>query len=320
MLSPSLSPTITLAADPLGHVLDKTLFDTGTFLGAFTMHTLTLLVAALLTIWAMGRAAKAIATGPESLGSDRYLARGRFGQVIEVITVYLRDNVVMPQLGEQQGRKFLPFLLTLFFFILFNNLLGLIPLLDLQHLLGGVIANDTHFAVVGGTATGRLAVTGALATVVFIVWQINGLRESGVKGWAAHFLGGAPWYVAPIMVPVELLGMFVKPFALALRLFANMTAGHVLLAVLLGFTAAAPQALGWVGGAPVIVLALAGGVAIFFLEIFVAFLQAFIFMFLTTLFIAQLAHHHHDDHAHADDPHGHAGHDAPHSNALPVVQ
>jgi len=320
MLSPSLSPSITLAADPLGHVLDKTLFDTGTFLGAFTMHTVTLLVAALLTLWAMGRAAKAIETGPASAGNERYLTRGRFGQVIEVIALYLRDNVIIAQLGEKQGRKFLPFLLTLFFFILFNNLVGLIPLLDLQHLLGGLIANDTHFAVVGGTATGRLAVTGALATVVFIVWQINGLRESGVKGWATHFLGGAPWYIAPIMVPVELMGMFVKPFALALRLFANMTAGHVLLAVLLGFTAAAPKALGLVAGSPVVLLALAGGIAIFFLEIFVAFLQAFIFMFLTTLFIAQLAHHHHEEHAHGEDYNGHDGHDLVHDDAVPVTQ
>lgn len=320
MLSPSLSPTITLAADPLGHVLDKTLFDTGTFLGAFTMHTVTLLLAAILTLWAMRKAAASIATGSESLGNDRYLTRGRFGQVIEVITVYLRDNVIMPQLGEKQGRKFLPFLLSLFFFILFNNILGLIPLLDLQHLIGGVAWGDKHFAVLGGTATGRLAVTGGLATVVFIVWQINGLRESGVKGWAAHFLGGAPWYIAPIMVPVELMGMFVKPFALALRLFANMTAGHVLLAVLLGFTAAAPAAMGFVKGSPVMLMALAGGIAIFFLEIFVAFLQAFIFMFLTTLFIAQLAHHHHDDHAHADDHHGHDGHDAVHDKAVPVTQ
>jgi F-type H+-transporting ATPase subunit a len=320
MLSPSTLPTITLAADPLGHVLDKTLFETGTFLGAFTMHTLTLIVAAALTIWAMTLAAKAIATGPESAGNDRYLTRGRFGQLIETITIYLRDNVVMPQLGEKQGAKLLPFLLTVFFFILFNNMLGLIPLLDLQHFLGGVIAGDTHFAFVGGTATGRLAVTGALATVVFIVWQYNGLRESGVKGWAAHFLGGAPWYIAPIMVPVELMGMFVKPFALALRLFANMTAGHVLLAVLLGFTAAAPAALGWLAGAPVMLMAVAGGIAIFFLEIFVGFLQAFIFMFLTTLFIAQLAHSHHDDHAHGEDYNGHDGHDLVHDKAIPVTQ
>ena len=190
--------TITLAADPLGHVLDKTLFDTGTFLGAMTMHTLTLLLAALLTIWAMSKAAKAIATGPESMGNQRYLARGPFGQVIEVITLYLRNNVIMPQLGEKQGRKLTPFLLTLFFFILFNNMLGLIPLLDLQHLIGGLGWGDTHFAVIGGTATGRLAVTGALATVAFIVWQINGIRESGLNGrspWAAL------WYIALIMRP-----------------------------------------------------------------------------------------------------------------------
>lgn len=313
--------TFAAGDNPLGHVLDKPLIE-GPFAGMhlgpvpvgalLTMNTLTMLVAAVLTVIAVSLAARNIATGPESQGNERFITKGRLSQMFESIVVYLRQNVIEPQLGGASA-AFTPFLLTLFFFILFNNLLGLVPLLDIQHLIGTWFLGDSHFAFIGGTATGRLAVTGALAVVAFFVWQINGIRSSGLGGWAKHYLGGGPAYLAPIMLPVEIMGTFVKPFALALRLFANMTAGHVLLAVLLGFTAAAPAALGWLFGAPVGFVAILASVAIMLLELFVAFLQAFIFMFLTTLFISQLSHHHHDDHAHDH----HAEHDG-HPAAVPA--
>lgn len=311
--------TVILAAgdNPLGHVLDKPLVAgpfADTYLGPvligplLTMNSLTMIVAVILAVLVLQSVAGKIGTGPQSEGNDRYLAKGKLAQLLEVIILYMRDKVIYAQLGEETGRKFAPFLLTIFFFILFNNLLGLVPLLDIQHLIGGMFMGDPHFAVIGGTATGRLAVTAGLAVTAFIVWQINGIMSAGFGAWAKHYLGGGPVFLAPIMLPVEIMGTFVKPFALALRLFANMTAGHVLLAVLLGFTAAAPAALGWLLGAPVGLVAIGASVAIMFLELFVAFLQAFIFTFLTTLFIAQLAHHHHDEHhdeEHAHD-HGHA--------------
>lgn len=312
----TIFPTTLGAGDnPLGHVLDKPLLPpipglewAGPLL---TMHTLTLLIAALLTVAVLLRAAAAIQTGPESQGNERFVTKGKLNQMLEVIVTYMRDTVINAQLGPDAGRAFAPLLLSIFFFILFNNLIGLVPLLDVQHLIGGLAMGDPHFAVVGGTATGRLAVTAGLATVVFIIWQINGIRSAGLGGWAKHFLGGGPIFLAPIMVPVEIMGMFVKPVALSLRLFANMTAGHVLLAVLLGFTAAAPKALGWALGTPVTVVSVLASVAIMFLELFVAFLQAFIFTFLTTLFISQLMHHHHDEHGHDhahDDAPGHEKH------------
>jgi len=294
MTLPMQLPALFGASDnPLGHVLDKP-----GVLGPLSMNSITLLVVTILFILVMNMVANAIAVGPESKGNERFRTKGKVANLIEVIVDYLLNTVIRPQLGHD-AKKFAPFLLTIFFFILFNNLFGLIPFLDLQHLLGGLIADNSHFAVIGGTATGRLAVTAALAIVAFIVWNIHGIRSGGVGGWLHHFLGGGPAYLAPIMVPVEIVGTIVKPAALAVRLFANMTAGHVLLAVIIGFTAAAPKALGAMG-APITLVAAIAAVLITFLELFVAFLQAFIFMFLTTLFIAQLAHHHHDDDAEAE--------------------
>jgi len=298
--------------NPLGHVVDK---DLG---GGLTLHTVTLIVASILTVLTMMLVAKRMEQGSEPDGAGRYIPKGRFAQTIEIFCLGIRDKVVKPQLGDATD-KFMPYIWTLFFFILFNNVLGLIPLLDLQHLVGGLAFNDTHFAVVGGTATGNLAVTGALAIIAFFVIQINGIRASGVKGWASHFLGGAPLYLAPIMIPVEILGMIIKPSALAIRLFANMLAGHTLLATILIFSGMGIGGLGVLFGSPIVVVSAAAAVAIYFLEIFVAFLQAFIFMFLTVIFIAQLMHHHHDDHEHAHD-YGHDLVDEAHDRAVPVTQ
>lgn len=290
----------TLAADspnPLGHVLDVP-----GVLGPFSMHVVTLTVSAILTVVVMTWVARNIQRGSAEDGPGRFIARGRLAQIVEVLCVGIREKFVRPQLGDATD-KFIPFIWTLFFFILFNNVIGLIPLLDLQHVIGGIGWGDTHWAVIGGTATGNLAVTAALATIAFFVIQINGIRENGVAGWAKHFLGGAPVILAPIMVPVEIISLIIKPSALAIRLCANMVAGHTLLATILLFTGMAVGGIGWLFGSPIGVVAMLVGVAIYFLEIFVAFLQAFIFMFLTTIFIAQLMHHH-DEHAeHVDDHH-----------------
>lgn len=281
--------------NPLGHVTDISIPG----FGPFTMNVLTMFLAALLTGALMHIAAKAIRTGDESLGNERYVTKGRFAQVIEVMVLYLRNTLIKPQLGRD-ANKFTPLLLSIFFFILTCNLIGLVPLLDLQHLIGGVAMNDAHWAVIGGTPTGRLWLTAALATVVFIAWNVHGIQSNGIGGWLHHLTAGAPVGIWPIIVPVEMMGMIVKPAALAIRLFANMTAGHVLLAVILGFSGLALAGLGIFAGGGITVISMIAGFAIFLLEIFVALLQAFIFMFLTTLFIAQMSHHEHDDHAHAE--------------------
>lgn len=291
-----------LAADdkpnPLGHVLDKVLVGDSDF-PIITMHMLTLVLAALIALFVMWRAAESIATGSESEGNRRYVPKTVLGGLIETMIVGLRDAMILPLLGEKATRTYLPYLMTLFFFILVNNLLGLVPLLDLQHLIGAAWG-DTHWAVIGGTATGNISVNIGLALIAFIVIQNHGIKENGIGGWAHHFLGGAPVYMAPIMLPVELMGMIIKPAALALRLAANMLAGHTLLAIIFVFGVITPAlAQSYLASLSVTAVAAPFALFIYCLELLVALLQAFVFMFLTAVFISQLSHHDYDDHDHA---------------------
>ena len=284
------------AGNPVEHIVDQPL----PF--GLTMNVVTMAIVAFLLFVTLKLAANAIATGPESEGNERYITKGVFSQMIEVLVLALRDKVIKPQLGSDTN-KFLPYLLTLFFFILYNNVVGLLPLVDLWHVFG------FHTTWVGGTATGNIAVTGALAIIAFFVIHVSAIRKIGVVAWAKHFTAGAPVYIWPLMILVEILGSIIKPAALAIRLFANMTAGHTLLATLLMFTGMSFEALKWAGGAPISLVSIAASVPIMFLELFVAFLQAFIFMFLTVVFIAQFMHHEHDDHATAERYNGHSAED-----------
>jgi F-type H+-transporting ATPase subunit a len=216
----------------------------------------------------------------------------------EAILVFIRSDVVKPILGDQTDR-FIGYLWTLFFFILFNNLIGLMPL-DVVTLW--VLGLGLDYPVYG-TPTGNVWVTGALAVIAFLVMQISGIRANGFVNYSKHFLGGAPWYMFPIMIPVELLGMVVKPFALMIRLAANMTAGSIMLGVLLMFVSLAFVGLGTLGGGAISLTVILGSVAIMALKLFVSFLQAYIFTFLTSLFIGQLVVHEHDDEHHVEEIH-----------------
>ncbi len=208
---------------------------------------------------------------------------------LEAVCDYLRKEVAQPVLLEHTDR-FIKYIWSVFFFVLTVNVLGLLPIPVVSKLFG------THL---GGTATGNIWTTATLALVTMIMMVVNGLRLGG-KSYIAHFCPGPLW-LAPLLVPVEIIGLIAKIFALAVRLFANMIAGHILLAVLLSFIlAAGTKSTGL--GLGVGTLVVAGSVAINFLELFVAFLQAFIFTFLTTLFIAMSVVFHHDDH-HAEGHH-----------------
>jgi F-type H+-transporting ATPase subunit a len=226
-----------------------------------TKHVVMLWLAAILTFVALFLAGR---------GQRRYQAAGRapkgYPNAIEAVSLYMRNEVILPNVGHH-GEKYVPFVLTLFYFILFANLLGLIPY--------------------GSTATGNISVTATLAILSFLMVEWAGIRTLG-KGylntivyWPHDMSLVMKIPMTLIMTPVEIIGKFTKPFALAIRLFANMTAGHVVVLALIGliFTFGS----WWVAGGPFVM-----ALAIMLLEIFVAFLQAFIFAVLTSVFIGQI--------------------------------
>ena len=156
------------------------------------------------------------------------------------------------------GLKYMSYILTTFFYILLMNLLGLIPW--------------------GASATGNISVTAGLATIAFITIQVASIRAQGFGHYLAHLTGGVPVFLWPIMIPIEILGLFTKPFALCIRLFANMTGGHLVIVSLFGLIFLFQSYL---------IGAVTTGfvVAINFLELFVAFLQAYVFTMLTSIFM-----------------------------------
>ncbi len=276
----------------------------------WSAHVGNLVLAGIFTVLVLGYAASRIKTGPESQGHDRYVTKGAVAHAIEVICVYLRDTSVRPLLGARTD-KMMPLLWTFFFFILINNLLGLAPISDTLHILDRFFAGEHEHlftGILGATATQNIFVTAALAIIAALVINIAGLRELGVGGYLSHLTVGTPWPLWPLMIPIEILGTFIKPIALALRLFANMTAGHILVAVLFMFAVQgigmlqSGSASGLVLGGAISAISVVAAVAIYFLELFVAFLQAFVFMFLVAVFISQLSHH--DEHEH-DEAHDH---------------
>ncbi len=187
------------------------------------------------------------------------------GNFIEMIIVFLRDEVVIPSLGKA-GYSYLPFFFTMFFFILTCNLLGLVPFMT--------------------TATGSVSITAGLALITFIMIQAQGIRNNGFAGYVKGLVPpGIPLFVLPIMIVVEFLGLLTKPFALCIRLFANMTAGHVVILALIGLI----FSLGY-GATPV---SIGFALFIYLLEILVALLQAYIFTMLSALFIGMAVHQEH---------------------------
>ncbi|HWN40596.1 MAG TPA: F0F1 ATP synthase subunit A [Thermoanaerobaculia bacterium] len=280
------------ATNPLDHVVQHPIIQRPADLGfltpegkisLLTNQTATLIVAGLLLILFVPALVRR-RRGTDEVG--RLVPTGS-ANAIEAICEFLRKDVAQPNLGPYTDR-FIKYVWSVFFFILLNNLLGLLP-----------IAAMTPY--IGGTATGNIYVTATLALMTFALMVFNGIRLGG-KHYFAHFCPGPLW-LAPILVPVELAGLLAKIFALTVRLFANMLAGHILLAVLLGFILSAFES-STAMGIGIAIPAVAGSVAITMLEIFVAFLQAFIFTFLTCLFIGQsIVFHHGDEHGHAEAAH-----------------
>jgi F-type H+-transporting ATPase subunit a len=194
------------------------------------------------------------------------------GNLIESVCVFLRDQMAKPVLGEFTD-QYIYFVWTIFFFILCLNLLSMIPLESIIYLVSG---KPNHF---GGSATANIWITGGLAVTTFFVTHIAGIKKQGLWHYIANLAPPVPWPIIPIIYPLEIITALVRPFALAIRLFANMLAGHMVLATFLGLILVFKS----YGAAFVSVIAT---VAISFLELLVAFVQAYIFAFLSTLFIS----------------------------------
>ncbi|MCY4158624.1 MAG: F0F1 ATP synthase subunit A [Bacteroidetes bacterium] len=199
--------------------------------------------------------------------------RGLFQNLFETLVVFVRDDIAIPNLGKQHHQRFLPYLLTAFFFILTCNLLGLVPF--------------------GATATSNLNITAVLAAFTFILTQVNGSKDH----WRHVFWPpGMPIPVKLLLIPTEIMGLFTKPIALAIRLFANLTAGHLVILSLIGMIFTFTQLFGEVAGSGVVPVSLAFTLFVMFLEILIAFIQAYIFTILSALFIGMaIADHSHSE-------------------------
>ena len=210
---------------------------------------------------------------------------------------FMRDEVVRPNLHELTD-KYIYYIWTIFFFVLFANVLGLVPIGPVLFLMSG--ASNEHLLHLGGTATGNLSLNVVLATGTFIAIIYIGIRETGAKAFFAHFnpLGWKDKKMLLIGIPLyflEWLGLIIKCVVLAMRLFGTMMAGHLVLAAFIGLIFAAVEVShGMAYGVQFAVII--AGIVLTLLELFICFLQAFIFTFLTVLFISLVASHHDDDH------------------------
>lgn len=210
----------------------------------------------------------------------KLVPKGVLPNVIEILVLFVRDEIAYKNIGKgSEGDRYVPHLTTVFFFVLFMNWLGLVP----------------NF----GSATGQLSVTLVLAAITFVLVQVASVRSAGIGGYLGHLTAGTPPALWPIMIPVEVLGLFTKPFALMVRLFANMLGGHMVLFFIIGLIFMLHPAMALV--------AVPMATVIYLLEIFVGILQAYIFTLLTALFIGQgvaMGHHDHGD-DHAKEKHAH---------------
>lgn len=198
--------------------------------------------------------------------------------VVEALVVYVRDEIVAPNIEGSWRERALPYFVTIFVFILMMNLLGLVPLTK--------------------TPTSAIAVTMALALCTFVLTQIAGIRSMGIGEYLKHFTGGMLDMDLPIaiklpliliMTPIEIIGLFTKPFALMVRLFANMTAGHIVIGALIGLAILFQSVI--VGFSVSVPFAL----FIYLLELLVAFIQAYVFTTLSAVFVGMMAHEHHPE-------------------------
>jgi len=233
------------------------------------------------------------------LRQDRLVPSG-FMNALEAVVDFIRESIVRPNVGDKWVDTWTPLLVTLFVFILSANAIGLIPIFDVLALLNHTVihaSEDSFFTKVthgGVTATGNFNVTAALATITFFSIIIAGSRAHGfVKHWKNMVPHGLPLPVTLFLIPIEIMGMLVRPFALTMRLAANMTGGHIAILAILSFVFIFNQQFGAAAGMGVGVFSLALAALISALEIIVVLVQAYVFTLLSAVFIGMAIHAHH---------------------------
>lgn len=252
--------------DPVHHVLDTA------WLGPITKHQILMVVAAVLVAVPCILLAKRIRNGE--------LPKGPFWNFLEMILIYLREEIAKPNIGEHEADRYVPLLWTLFLFILVCNLLGLIPFL--------------------GSPTSEISVTLVLAAIVFLVIHISAIAKLGIGHYLMSYVPKLQAdnlamklfmtvLIIPMITVIEVLSALIRAAVLAIRLFANIFAGHVTLGVVLLFAVGASGGINWGGG----IFAVLMGTALSALELFVAFLQAFVFTLLTAIFLGMQLHPEH---------------------------
>ncbi|HCD51150.1 MAG TPA: ATP synthase F0 subunit A [Balneolaceae bacterium] len=223
-------------------------------------------MALLLTIFMAGRYKKGIGNEVEP--------KGTFQNIFEVLFVFIRDDVARANIDKHKADRYVPYLFTAFMGIAFMNLLGLLPW--------------------AATATADLTVTATLAIITFIITQFSGTKDHWMH---VFWFPGVPTWVRAILTPVEILGLFTKPFALAIRLFANMLSGKIMIIAILGLIFIFADLFGPVAGYGVSIFSVVLTVVLYALKVFVGLLQAYIFTLLSAVFIGMAA----EDHAHEEE-------------------
>lgn len=264
-----LCPFCLAEFNPLKEVVEKSLF-------VFSVGPWRINVSNVMFMVTLAGAALLILI-PLAVRQNKSLALRGMRNLVEAVCVFFREEVVRPILGENTDR-YIGFIWTLFFFILTLNLLSLIPT---QKILTLVTGKENDF---GGAATANIWITGSLAALAFIMTIVSGIRQQGLVHYIINLAPPAPWWISPVVYVLEILSTFIRPFTLAIRLFANMVGGHMVLATLIGLIIVFRD-YGAAFSYGFTVLSVVFSIFISLLELLVAFIQAYIFALLCALYI-----------------------------------
>ena len=278
--------------------IDHPIIELPTLLGinfSVTKHVLMLWIVAVLLFVLIAWSTR------KYLKQDRPVPTG-FMNALEAVVQFIRDSIVLPNVGKKFVNTWTPLVLTFFFFIVTANAFGLIPMFEVLGALDRFILHTDHESLInrvlhgGATATGNYNVTAALATITFLSIIVAGTKAHGfIKHWKNLAPSGLAWPVYILLIPIELMGMLVKPFALTMRLAANMTGGHIAILAILSFVFIFNEMFhsAWAGVGVGLVVSLPLVVGISTLEIIIVLVQAYVFTLLTAVFIGMAINVHH---------------------------